>query len=125
MGPVMFECVIPGKVGVKKNQRRLIFRGRFPLSLPSTKYLHWESVALRHVNKSKQGMILCELEARFEFHFKNKQAEVDIDNCLGGPLDLLQKAGVIKNDKQVRRVIAEKFFDSEPMVKVELVQYER
>lgn len=101
-----------------------MFRGRFPLSLPSVKYQQWENAAMRHVNKFKQGTIICELEARFEFHFKNKHAEVDIDNCLGGPLDLLQKAGVIKNDKQVRRVVAEKFFDSEPMVKVELVQYE-
>lgn len=119
---VMYRCEVPGKVGVKKNQRRLIWRGSRPLSIPSLRYTTWEAIALPHILKARTGTLLCALDAYFEFHFKNKQAEIDIDNCLSGPLDLLQKAGVLKNDKQVVSVVAKKIFGLEDKIIIELRQ---
>jgi len=58
--------------------------------------------------------------AKYYFHFKNKQWECDVSNLNEAPGDLLQKLGVIKDDKQIVALYAQKEFCLEPKTIIEL-----
>ena len=64
------------------------------------------------------------VRAEFEFHFKNHQAEADTSNCVEGPQDLMQKLGIITDDKLIKKFTAEKFFGGEPKTMVRLLAME-
>jgi hypothetical protein len=110
------KLILPGRVVAKKNSKKVI-RSKFgrTIVLPSTQYVLWARQSEAHLaairapdtalfNKSDL------IHAEMHFFFKNHQNELDIDNCLGGPFDVLQKSGVIHNDKQIVSVFAEKHF---------------
>lgn len=121
---VLFECVIPGRCAIKKNGRR-IFRGG--VNIPSKNYLAWEKEAILHVMKANQRYKLpIEIPCAIflEFHFKNGQSEPDTSNCVEGPQDLMQKAGVITNDKLFKTVIATKEIGLEPKTIVTILPIE-
>lgn len=42
------------------------------------------------------------IHARYTFYFENHSGEADLSNLLEGPSDLLQDAGVIKNDRLIQ-----------------------
>ena len=63
---------------------------------------------------NKKAPLEGELEVHYEFYFENHQGEPDTSNCIEGPQDCLQEANVIKNDKQIKKLVAEKFFGTEP-----------
>lgn len=113
MKPV-FECEIPGRVVPKKNSRRLAqVQGRLR-SFPSKQFLAWERSAQFHVKQTligRHSILTGELMAEYVFHFKNRQNESDVSNCIEGPQDVLQSVGVIKNDKQIVELTARKVFD--------------
>ena len=119
MGELLFEVSIPGRVGIKKNGRRHIGKGR---NIPSSRYMKWEEQAKPYVMKAflkfRQNLPIdgyC--RAEFEFHFKNHQHECDTSNCIEGPQDLLQKLRVIGNDKSISKLTAVKLFgDSEKVI---------
>lgn len=74
--------------------------------MPSDRYLNWEQLAVMKLKEQwKSAPLMMPLEVRYEFHFKNRQHEPDVSNCIEGPQDALQKAGVIKNDKQIMKII--------------------
>jgi Holliday junction resolvase RusA-like endonuclease len=117
----LFHVIIPGRVAIKKNSRRLIANRRRMLILPSKVYMQWEADALRALTRANraQGFPLPgQLKAYMLFRFKNRSNEPDIDNLLGGPLDVLQKAGIIENDRQILVVNAEKRFGETPSVEI-------
>lgn len=82
--------------------------------LSSEIYSTWETNAVWRLRSDWRGRgpIEGKLEATFRFFFKNKQAEPDTSNAIEGPQDALQLAGVILNDKQIYRIIAEKIIDA-------------
>jgi Holliday junction resolvase RusA-like endonuclease len=59
----------------------------------------------------------------YRFYFLNRSGEADVSNLCEGPGDVLQKAGVIANDRQIMRIVAEKFFGHEPRVEIEIYKY--
>jgi len=103
---------VPGRIVSKKNSKRIIRVGRFPRIISSAQYLKFEkevSVVLRrHLPpKSIRGKLLFELCV----NLKNRQHEPDLSNLLEGPQDVFQELGIIENDKQIVRIVAEKTFD--------------
>lgn len=128
---LLAEFVIPSRVRIKKNGKRIFSRatrfgpGRITV-LSSPQYCQWEAMALRTLKQAWRGQERIEdrLEAHFEFHFENKLAEPDTSNCVEGPQDCLQAAGVIRNDKQIQKLVAFKVFDSEPKTIIRLYKYE-
>lgn len=123
---ILFECEIPGRVAIKKNSKKIAFRGGRPRIFSSDNYRIWEADAAPHIVRQKkhfnlpiQGLI----EARFEFHFLNHQGEADTSNCIEGPQDLMAKLGVFENDKQIVSLRAVKRFGLPPKTIVKLYQY--
>lgn len=58
------------------------------------------------------------IEAHYRFYFENKHGEADTSNLIEGPQDVLEKVGVIVNDKLITKLTAEKFFGHEPRVEI-------
>ena len=122
---MLFKCTISGRCAVKKNNKRVFKRHGRTIVLSSEKVLAWERLALPLIIRAKtRPMIDFPVEARFKFYFKNRQHEPDVSNLTEAPQDLLQKAGVIQNDKLIVRIVAEKFFGEEPRTEIELWPYE-
>lgn len=110
MSELIFEVKIPGRVRIKKNGRRHIGKGK---NIPSALFMAWERNSsidvLRAMPAFRQYLpIKVYCRAEFEFHFKNFQNEADTSNCVEGPQDLLQKVGVIENDKLIVEFTAKK-----------------
>lgn len=122
----VFSAVIPGRVGIKKNSRMIAkIKGR-TINIPSKSYKAWEMGALFHLKQKRlrcDSTILGECMAEYTFHFKNRSGEADVSNCIEGPQDCLQAAGIIKNDKQIIELYARKIFDGTE--KTVIVLYEK
>lgn len=110
----VFEIEIPGKVGIKKNARKIIRVGRRIMSVPSDNFKRWEINALNQLYKERMcrsSTISGPLMVEYRFHFKNRQNEPDVSNCVEGPQDCLEKSKIIENDRQIIRLFAEKVID--------------
>ena len=89
--------------------------------------MRWEKEAIPHVLKANQRYKLpIEVPCAIflEFHFTNGSGEPDTTNCTEGPQDLLQKAGVITNDKLFKTVIATKELGLEPKTIITIMPLE-
>lgn len=121
---LLFQVVIPGKVGIKKNSRK-IFKDRYGRiqNTPSEKYKNWEAVALAYVAQAKgKNRIELPIFAYFEFHFKNRKALPDTSNCIEGPQDLMQTMGIYSNDHQIVSIEAHRFVSGDEKTVVRLYQ---
>lgn len=114
MNVLLAHLIIGGRPYVLKNNKRIYGRGRKKIVLPSKKYSAWETDACLSVRKQYQGdPINFEVGITYKFYFENRMAEADTSNLIEGVQDVLQKMGVIENDKLVMKVVAEKFFGHE------------
>lgn len=126
MEPI-FKMTLPGRPIVLKNSKRVIARGRGKraIVLPSDRYREWEEIAMAVASGAANGHPIDHpIEAKYKFYFATRQAESDVSNLLEGPGDIMQKAGIIKNDKLIMRVSGEKFFGHEPRTEIEIFKYE-
>lgn len=94
--------------------------------MPSNRFLVWQNEALAHVVKqflvAKINRIDRPIFAKFYFHFKDHGSEPDTSNCIEGPADVLTKAGVIKDDKLIVALYAQKEFGLPPKTIIELYE---
>jgi Holliday junction resolvase RusA-like endonuclease len=121
----LFSAVIPGRCIVKKNGQRVYGRGRGKRVVYTPKFLEWQSRAMVILlGPLKSILIDGQVTAHFRFYFANRASEADVSNLVEGPQDALVKAGVLKDDKLVMRIIAEKFFGHEARVEIDLYPYE-
>lgn len=124
MNKILFEVNIPGRVRIKKNGRRHIGHGK---NVPSLLYVNWERLSAIYVLRAMKSFqenlpIKTRCRAEFEFHFRNGQNECDTSNCVEGPQDLLQKLGVIQNDKLIVEFTAKKILGSTECAIVRLIE---
>lgn len=127
MSKPIFSCSVPGRAGIKKNrtQRRFLPKqGRY-VTMPSDAYIAWADFASVHVSQAlaARDPIMIPLEANYRFYFKNRANEADVSNCVEGIADVMQKVGVFKDDRQIMRFTAEKFFGHEPRTEVDLYPF--
>lgn len=122
---MLFSCTIPSRCVVKKNTQRVVGVGRRKRVIYSPQFSVWENeaiIAMRMAHRADPISDLIKLVIRF--YFKNYHAEADTSNLLEGPNDCFKKAGVILDDKLIRKIEAEKFFGYEPRTEIELYKYE-
>lgn len=121
----IFNIVIPGRPIVKKNTQRIVGYGKKRRAIYSPLYTAWERGALL-IFKMKDDLPFIDFNvmAEFSFYFENHSAEPDTSNLIEGPQDLLKKAGVISDDKIIKRVLAEKFFGETPRTEIRILRLE-
>jgi Holliday junction resolvase RusA-like endonuclease len=118
---------IPGRVGILKNSKRVIARGRGrrAIVLPSKHYAEWAKDAGRALSAQRTVFLIdIPVEVHMRFYFANRQGEPDLSNCVQGPEDLLQAHGILANDKLIMACRLEKFFGHEPRVEIEIFKHE-
>lgn len=126
IGEALEPLTLHGRPTVLKNSKRIFSRGRGKraIVLPSSKYTLWEENAMATVARAFKSMTVCDPVCVFyRFFFADRHAESDVSNLIEGPQDVLQKAGVIKNDRLVMRVIAEKYFGHDPRTEIQVFRY--
>lgn len=69
--------------------------------LPSVAYEKWERNALAQLQGQPQPGYTTAVHIRYEFRFKGR-LETDLDNAEAGINDILEKAGIITNDKLIK-----------------------
>lgn len=118
---LLYRCELPGRPIVKKNTQRTVGRGRATRRISTPRFIQWELQALVAVKRMPQIPTLTSLiYARYTFCFENHQAEADVSNLCEAPGDLLQKAGVIKDDRLIVALFAQKEFGLAPKTIIEL-----
>lgn len=121
---LLFHCVIPGRCYVKKNTKRVYGSGRRKRVVYSEQFQFWEKVAELTLLKARSATITEPVELCITFHFKTHRAEPDVSNLVEGPQDVLEKVGIIKNDKIIQRVVAEKLFGTDyEKTTIEIFEY--
>jgi Holliday junction resolvase RusA-like endonuclease len=92
------KLVIPGRPATKKNSSRIVKFGKRTSLIPSEAFEKYQVEALWHLKKYKQkfeGPVqVCCL-----YWLPNKQWWPDLIGLLQATSDILEKAGIIENDK--------------------------
>lgn len=88
-----------GRPIAKKNSRRMFrSRGKGIVSYPSDAYVNWERVALAQLARCEH--FVGPVAISYHFRFKGRMW-VDADNAITGINDILERAGVVENDKLI------------------------
>lgn len=101
--PIVFQCFIPGRIGIKKNGRRLSMRQGRMTNRPSQNYEFWASNASWYIRKAMNGMdpIDYRVNLRALVCLADKKNEPDLSNAIQGAEDLLEELGVLTNDRLI------------------------
>lgn len=119
-----FYCTIPGRAYCKKTTQRAVGYGKFKRIIYSPQYRKWEAgaiLAVRASSKNNPWFYETPVIMTARFYFKDRQGEADLSALYEGIQDVLEKCGVIKNDKLiVGHDKCGKFFGHLPRIEVEL-----
>ena len=115
-----YKGIVIGTPVSKSNAYRIINIGGHS-SLTKTKAMHaYEESFLWQVGSIRDAYIAVPFEFHIDVYFPSKRS--DLDGCMKGILDCLQKAKVIKNDNNCCLIHARKFIDKErPRVEFKII----
>lgn len=115
-----YQGRVLGTVPSKSNAYRIISIGGHS-SLTKTKAMKtYEESFLWQVGGIRDADISVPFEFYIDVYFPSKRS--DLDGCLKGVLDCLQKAKVIKNDNNCCLIHARKFIDKDnPRVEFKII----
>lgn len=104
--PIRLRLVVPSPPRTKKTGQRIVRVGKFSKILPSVAYLQWEKFALASLAPALSKIrdllpIECDLNAAALIYRDADRG--DACNYYQAIADMLQKAGVIRNDVQIRQ----------------------
>lgn len=107
----MIELKILGELCSKSNSRRVVLRGKHPRVIKSQKALDYEYSSLSQIKTqlATPEMILGPVSLEFHVYYGSRRPDLDISLIQ----DILQTAGIYKNDRQVVEIHAFKYLDKE------------
>lgn len=109
---------LPFRVASKKNSKRIITTGRYPRMIPSKYYVEFEAKAIKYLEENYsnikfEGAVYID----YKFFMKGK-LDADADNLEAGINDVLEKTGIIDNDKNIIEHHTKKIADNEDFLTV-------
>ena len=121
------EITLPGRPITKKNSQRIVTNrktGR-PMVIQSEQYIRYETECLWRLKQYRGPKFKSQVEVRALFYMPSKQRP-DLTNCMQSVADILEKAGVIENDRNIvswdgTRLLIDK---EEPRVDIEIRRVE-
>jgi Holliday junction resolvase RusA-like endonuclease len=107
---VRLTLTLYGELASKANSRKLVTFGGKPRFIKSDKALGWEQSALMQIPGDHRGHFPTgDIGIKVVIYYPTKKNDVDPSLLF----DVLQKAGVIGNDRQIREYFARKEWDKE------------
>ena len=118
-----YKATIQGTPVSKSNAYRIITINGHASLTKTTAMKRYEESFLWQVGSIRDANISVPFEFYLDVYFPSKRS--DLDGCLKGILDCLQKAKVIKNDNNCCLIKARKFIDKDnPRIEFKLVTIE-
>lgn len=115
------ELKILGELCSKSNSRRIVTRGKYPRIIKSQKALDYEKSALIQIASQLKNHKPFTNYVGIEAHIWYGSRRPDLDVSL--LQDILEKAGIYKNDRQVIEIKALKYLNKkEPKVIVKIYE---
>lgn len=119
----MLELKIKGELCSKSNSRRIVSNGKFPRVIKSQKALDYEYTSSLQIQKQLGSHQTFEQSVIMEAHVYYASRRPDLDVSL--LMDVLEKARVYKNDRQIVEQHLFKYLDpKDPRVIVRLSETE-
>ena len=114
--PIPVRILIMGQCASKSNSRRIVFRGRKPRSIKSVSALEFCESFARQCPVFEAPMLG---DVKLECTIYYRSGRSDLDDTL--VCDMLQKCGVIGNDRQIKNKILKAAVDKDqPRVEITL-----
>lgn len=107
----MLEYIIRTPVRSKKNSRQLFLTGTGVRNIPSEAYKTFEETALWELKMQHPKPATRPYKIRYNFTLKGKSL-IDIDNAVASINDVLMKAGILGDDKDIVKIVALKTNDN-------------
>ena len=120
---ILFSTTISGNLPSSKNRRRLIpgKGGRRPLIIKSADCLRYEQMFLSHITAKQRIGYDGPVSVKVRVWYQSRRSDLSTELLF----DLLQKSGVILNDRQVHHVESFKGLDREnPRVHLTVTTWE-
>ena len=125
----LIEFTIYGNPPSKSNGYKIItlpsvFAGKRPRSslAKTAKLKAYERDFFSQITGAQRLGLECKITAILRVY--NDSWRPDLDGSFKVIFDCLQRGGVIKNDRQIKRIVAEQFKDAQnPRVEIELHEY--
>jgi len=94
------KIIIPGRPATKKNSSRLGIVGKRRIILPSEAFERYEKEALWHLKRHKEQFAIS-VHVKCLYWLPNRQWWPDLIGLLQATSDILEKSGIIENDKLI------------------------
>ena len=110
MDTIKIEFELPFRILSKKNSKQIALAGNGRRYVVSSKsYSEYEKLALDYLTLVVLPTIKTlpkpPYKASYDIYFKGKY-EADLDNLIASINDVLEKAGIITNDKMIREYVS-------------------
>jgi len=96
----MTRLIIPGQPVTKKNSQVARCVGGKPLVLQSKSYRAYEKIALKSLMEYQGERFSGPVEVMAHYWLKDNRRP-DLNNLMAATADILEKAGVIRNDRDI------------------------
>lgn len=97
----MIKLTLLGRPATKKNSGRIVKCGNFPKLLPSKAYTQYEANCLKQITGAHKGKIKGKCWVKALYWLPDRRWWPDLLGVEQATGDILQKAGVIANDKDI------------------------
>lgn len=99
----MIKICIHGKPYTKKNSQRIIFNRKTKRHqiVQSNQFLNYEKTALMQLATVKKFFEKEDLQVTCFYHMPDDRSRPDLINLLQATSDILEKSGIIDNDKNI------------------------
>lgn len=91
------KLTITGRIPSKKNSRRVVCRGKHPVSLPSEQYEAWHTEWMYKLKKRKPKKPFEQCQVSMIFYAPDRR-KADLSNKAESVMDLLVDAEYLKDD---------------------------
>jgi len=118
----MVKMIIPGRPATKKNSSRIVKYGNRTAILPSEAFEIYQESALWHLKKYRHRFC-CRVHVCCLYWLLDKRWKPDLVGLLQATSDILEKSGILENDKLIVDYDGSKImgFDKEhPRVEIEI-----
>ena len=97
------NLTIEGRPISKKNSRQHVTtRDGRKFVIPSEAFRTFQQIALAQLNQYRNIQLIGPYKVSYRFFMKGN-LDADMDNLIAGVNDILQEAGIIDNDKNIRK----------------------